>query len=196
MIVVDVETTGLDSKKNSIVSIGAVDFLNPLNQFYEECRIWREAEIVQKALEINGFTEEEVRSPNKKTLEKTIKEFAEWLKHIKDITIAGENPFFDRDFLYNSAERYGIDLNIGHRIIDLHTLCYSHFLKRGIPSPKRNKRSDLNADGVFEYVGLPMEPRPHKAITGAKMEAEAFSRLIYGKPLLEEFEEYPIPNYL
>ena len=196
MIIVDVETTGLNPEKNSIVSIGAIDFLNPLNQFYEECRIWRDAEIVQKALDINGFTKEEIRSPNKKRLEKIIKDFLMWTKNIRDITIAGENPAFDRDFLYNSAERYGINLNIGHRTIDLHSVCYTHFLRRGLISPKKNKRSKLNADKIFEYVGLYAEPRPHKAITGAKMEAEAFSRLIKGEFLLEEFRKYPLPNYL
>ncbi len=196
MIVVDVETTGLNSKKNSIVSIGAVDFSNPINQFYEECRIWRGSKINPKALEINGFSEEEIRSPNRKTLEKTIKEFVEWIEHIKDITLAGENPSFDRDFLYDSAQRYGVNLHIGHRTIDLHSKCYIHLLKRGLTPPNKNKRSDLNADKIFEYVGLPIEPKPHKAIVGAKMEAEAFSRLIYGKSLLKEFERYPLPNYL
>ena len=45
MIVVDVETTGVDARKNSIVSIGAVDFENQKNQFYGECKIWEGAEI-------------------------------------------------------------------------------------------------------------------------------------------------------
>ena len=34
MIIVDVETTGIDPEKHSIVSIGAVDFSNPSNEFY------------------------------------------------------------------------------------------------------------------------------------------------------------------
>jgi len=59
MIMVDVETTGVDAKKNSIISIGAVDFSNPQNQFYKECRIWEGAEITQQALYINGFTKED-----------------------------------------------------------------------------------------------------------------------------------------
>ena len=46
------------------------------------------------------------------------------------------------------------------------------------------------------YVGLPPEPKPHHALTGAKVEAEALSRLLFGKILLKEFAHYEIPKYL
>jgi DNA polymerase III epsilon subunit-like protein len=36
MIFVDVETTGLDSSKHGILSIGAVNFENPNNYFMEK----------------------------------------------------------------------------------------------------------------------------------------------------------------
>jgi len=39
MIVADIEATGLDPRKHSILSIGAVDFEHPERQFYGECRI-------------------------------------------------------------------------------------------------------------------------------------------------------------
>ena len=48
MIIIDVETTGLDPKKYSIVSIGAVDFKKPMRTFYEECRIWDGAEVSEE----------------------------------------------------------------------------------------------------------------------------------------------------
>ena len=196
MIVVDVETTGLNPQKHSIISIGAIDFLKPENQFYEECKIWKGAEIMQEALKINGFSEQEVKNFNKNSLETIIKRFLSWVGDIEDKTFAGENPSFDRDFLKTSAQRYGIDWILGHRTIDLHSLCYSHFLKRGLNPPTKNKRTDLNTDKILKYTGLPEEPKPHNALVGAKMEAEAISRLIYGKLLLKEFNNYNIPDYL
>lgn len=196
MIVVDVETTGIDPKRHSIVSIGAVDFSNPENQFYQECRIWDGAEIDEEALKINGFSEEDIKSHDKITEKELINNFLQWIENIGDKTIAGENPSFDRDFLKFSAERNGIKWPLGYRTVDLHTLCYTHQLKRGINPPIKNGKSDLNTDKILEYVGLPAEPKPHNALIGAKMEAEAFSRLIYGKGLLKEFENYPIPDYL
>ncbi len=196
MIIVDVETTGLNPKKHSIVSIGAIDFANSKNQFYQECRIWDDAEISKEALEINGFSEEEIKSPDKKSLEEVIKDFLKWIMNIEERTLAGENPSFDRDFLKDSMERYNIDWQLGHRTIDLHSLCYSHYLKHCLIPPLKDKRTNLNTDTILKYTGLPAEPKPHKSLTGAKMEAEAFSRLIFGKSLLKEFENYPIPTYL
>ena len=196
MIVVDVETTGVDSKKNSIVSIGAIDFSNPQNQFYQECRVWEGAEITQQALYINGFTKEQITDQNKMSLEEAVKKFIVWMGNIAEQTLAGENPSFDRDFLRNSIEKYKINYLIGHRTIDLHSICYQHHLKKEFRPPIRDSRTDLNLDGILKYSGLPEEPKPHHALTGAKMEAEAFSRLIYGKNLLPEFEKYSVPDYL
>ncbi len=196
MIVVDVETTGLDPRKHSIVSVGAVDFSNPKNQFYQECRIWDGAEVAQEALEVNGFSEKEVRDPNKKTLEEVIKEFLRWVEKLQEKTIAGQCPSFDKGFLKASAERHGIEWKLGHRTVDLHALCYFHYLKRGIVPPAKESRTALNLDKVANYVGLPDEPQPHNALTGAKVEAEAFSRFVRGKPLFEEFKKFPVPEYL
>lgn len=196
MIVVDVETTGLSSEKNSIVSIGAVDFVNPENQFYEECRVWDGAEIDDFALKVNGFTEEQVKDMDKKSLKDLISEFLVWTEKFTDKTIAGENPSFDTGFLEDSAKRYDLNWPFGYRIVDLHTLSYSHYLSRLLQPPTKKNKSDLSLNKTLVYVGLPEEPNPHNALTGAKMEAEAFSRIIYGKNLLKEFEKYEMPVYL
>ena len=196
MIVVDVETTGLDPRKHSIVSIGAVDFSNPKNQFYQECQIWDGAEVTQEALEVNGFSEEEVRDPHKKTLEEIAKEFFKWMERLPDKTLAGQDPSFDKGFLKALAERHGIEWKLGRRTVDLHSICYFHHLKKGVTPPTKEDRTALNLDKIANYVGLPDEPKPHNALTGAKVEAEAFSRFIFGKPLLEEFKKFPIPAHL
>ncbi len=65
MIVVDVEASGVDYEKNSIVSVGAFDFDNPDNRFYKECRIWDGSHINKESLEVNGFSEEEIKDKNK-----------------------------------------------------------------------------------------------------------------------------------
>jgi len=201
MIVVDVETTGLRPEKNSIVSIGAIDFSNPQNQFYQECRIWEGAEISDQALKVNGFTKEEITNPDKPSLEETVFKFIEWTKNIEDQTLAGHNVWFDALFLRDALNRakvkgYSLEERFGSRNVDLHSECYAHHLKKGINPPKKNERTDLNLDKVLLYVGLLEEPNPHNALTGAKMEAEAFSRFFFGKALFEEFEKYSIPNYL
>lgn len=195
MIVLDVETTGVDFKKNSIISIGALDFFNPSNQFYAECRVFEDAEITEQALAINGFTREQVLFTNKYSLEEGVLKYLDWSSHIKERTIAGENPRFDRDFLNASLERYGLK-RIPFRTIDLHTLSYINHLMKRIEIPLKESVSDINLDSTLNYVGLPPESKPHHALTGAKLEAEAFSRIIYRKGLFEEFEKFEIPDYL
>jgi len=206
MIVVDVETTGLYPDKNSIVSIGAVDFSNPENQFYEECMMWNGTEIDPVALEINGFTLEQITDPNKQFLEDLMKNFILWRSYIKDRTFSGHNAWFDIGFLINSAERcnihlygskgYELEKGFGKRYVDLHSQTYTHILSRGLEPPLKDGRTAIDFNKALEYVGLLKEPRPHNALTGAKMGAEAFSRLIYGKNLLKEFYQYTIPGYL
>lgn len=196
MIVIDVETTGTDPKAHSLASIGALDFHQPENTFYIECRIWKGAEIASTALEINGFTENELTSVDKPTIEDAIHRFMNWFKTIEDRTIAGANPAFDRDFMRMSFLRASVAWPFSHRTVDLHSLIYADHLRRGKKPHLENSRTAMNLDYSLEYLGLPEEPRPHNALTGARMEAEAFSRIIYGKQLLSEFSRYPIPTFL
>lgn len=196
MIVVDVETTGTDPKKHSIVSIGAVEFYNPQNQFYSECRIFDGAEITD-ALDINGFSKESLFDPTKPTLEAAVKSFLEWTSQCTYKTLAGENPNFDRNFLHASAERYSLKWTLGRRVVDLHSVSYAKHLElEVIALPLKDGVSELKADATYAFVGIPEETKPHNALNGAKWEAEAFSRLLYGKSLLPEFQEYSIPAYL
>ena len=123
-------------------------------------------------------------------------EFKEWIVHCGEQAHAGENPAFDRDFLRENAKKVGVPWNVIYRTIDLHSLCYAHFLQRRLGPPEKNQRTDLKLGTILAYVGLPEEPSPHHALTGATMEGEAFSRLIHGKSLLTEFVQFPIPEYL
>ncbi len=196
MLVIDVETTGVDPQKNAIVSIGAVDFLNPARHFYMECRIFDGAEIDERALEINGFTHEQIKDPNKPPLRELMKHFLIWAEQSENKTIAGHNPHFDMGFLKASAERTGFFWTFPYRTVDLHTVCYSHYMQRGVQPPQRKGRTDIDVDTVHTYVGLPEEPKPHHGLRGAKMEAESFSRLLNGRNLLSEFAHYSLPDYL
>ncbi len=197
MIVIDIETSGLEPERNSILSIGAVEFENPSNQFYEECRLRDGAEASPEALAVNGFTMAQINDKTKKSLDEMLHDFKVWTDGVEDRTPAGHNiSAFDLAFIRHYSRLYGIGLHFGHRSVDTHGLVYGGHLSRGIKPPLKNNRSDINSDGVMRYVGLPDEPRPHNGLTGAKMEAEAISRLLKGKPLLREYEAFPVPEYL
>lgn len=192
MIIVDIEASGLDPKKHSILSIGAVEFEHPERQFYGECQIWEGSTIMPDALEVNGFTEDECRDPNKHSLEELMNNFLHWIEQCDEKTLAGQNPSFDRDFINDSFSRSHIGWHFAYRTLDLQSMAYMDMIKKDITPPRKNDRTNLSSDAIFSYVGIPSEPKPHHGLNGAKYEAEAFSRLLHGKNLLPEFADYPI----
>lgn len=192
MIVVDIEASGLDPRNHALLSIGAVDFENPERQFYGECRVWEGAHIDPEALAVNGFTESECLNPGKESLEELMTRFYHWIEQGNERIIAGHNVSFDRDFLNNSFSRAKINFAFPFRTIDLHTLAYATCKMKDIAIPQRNGHPALSLDAVMRLLGLPEEPKPHIALMGAKVAAEAFSRFMYGKNLLPEFAEYPM----
>jgi len=124
-----------------------------------------------------------------------VKKFLEWSQHLGDRTIAGQNPSFDRDFVRAACGRAHLSYDLAYRTIDTHTLCYMHMVKAGknIPIDPQHRRSALDLDAVLHYCGIPQEPQPHNALTGALSHAEVASRLLYDKKLLPEFQQYNIP---
>jgi len=194
MLVVDVEASGTEAHKHSIVSVGALDLSNPSNRFYEECRVWDGAHIMDEALKVNGFTKEQITDPKKQSEANLIHTFMQWSDSLKERTLAGQNVSFDRDFLKYACERAGhTDWPFAFRTVDTHTLCYMHMVNRGLQPPVANRRSALDLDAVLNYCGIPEEPTPHNALTGALSHAEVISRLLYGRKLLPEFDTFEIP---
>ncbi len=194
MIVADIEASGLDYRKHSLLSIGAVELEHPENQFYGECRMWDGASIMSDAIAMNGFTRQECLDPKKSSLEELMHSFLAWTETCKDKTLAGHNVSFDRDFINDSFARAHIGWHFAFRTLDLHSMAYMDMTKRGLVIPQKNDRAEITTDDIFKYVGLPIEPKPHIGINGAKYEAEAFSRLLHGKNLLPEFAEFPIKH--
>lgn len=194
MIVIDVETTGIDPETSSILSIGAVELEHPEKQFYEECRVWEGAHIAKEALAVNGFTEEECIDPKKQTEAELVQRFVDWAAKVPETrTLGGQNVTFDFDMVRYACVRAHIDFPFPHRRIDIHSLVWQHLSSRGIEPPVRNGHSAISLNFALEYCGLPKEPDPHNALTGAKCHAEVISRIAYTKKLLPEFSSYPIP---
>jgi DNA polymerase III epsilon subunit-like protein len=196
MIAVDVEATGTEARVHSILSVGAVDMDNPSRLFYEECRAWDGAKIEDEALAVCGFTREQATDPAKQSEADLVRKFIAWALEAPERTFAGQNVSFDRDFLRAAAERAGhTDWPFAHRTLDSHTMAWMHMVKRGLTPPVKpdKKHSALDLDAILVYCGIPDEPTPHNALTGAKSHAEVVSRLLYDKKLLPDFEQFEIP---
>lgn len=195
MLVLDIEASGTNYEKHSIVSIGAVNFTDPMKRFYGECKIWDGAHIMDGALEVNGFSEAQITDSAKQTEKELVIDFLKWTESLTDRTLTGQNVSFDRDMLRAGAERAGLSWNLAYRTLDTHTMCWMHMVRAGVKPPidLEHKRSALTLDGVLQYCGIPEEPQPHNALNGALCHAEVTSRLLYDKKLLPEFKAFEIP---
>jgi DNA polymerase-3 subunit epsilon len=195
MIVLDVEMSGLDPEKHSILSIGALDLAEPANQFYEECRAWDGAHLDDAALAVNGFSKEDATAAEKQTEAGLAASFIAWAtdERIQDRTLGGQNIAFDRVFIEAACRRAGIESPFAHRVVDSHSLAWLHMTRRGITPPATHRHSALNLTAVLAYCGLPEEPKPHNALTGAFCHAECIARMAYNEKLLPEFDAYDIP---
>lgn len=194
MIVLDVESSGLDPHHNSILSLGALDLDDPTNQFYDECRVWEGAKIDADALAINGFSEAEATDTEKKTEAELIRAFVAWATdRPKNHTLAAQNVSFDYEFVRAACARAHIDFPFAKRTVDVHSVVWAHMSMRGIEPPLVKHHSALSSTSILTYCGLPEEPHPHNALTGALWHAEVLSRIAYTKKLLPDFEKFDSP---
>lgn len=196
MIIIDIETTGLDPRKHSLLSIGAVNFNNPEETFYGECRIFDGADIMEEVLEMNGFTVDGVIDKKKQSPSDLIKSFIEWLNQFKDQTIAGHNVHSDLGFLRIEAARSNLNYRFSYRVVDLHTVAYVKRLQSKEAEPLSKDITGLEIDDIVKMAGIEPDRVAFQALEDARLEAECFSRLIHGKSLFDDYNEYQIPAYL
>lgn len=195
MIILDIEASGTEPYIHSIVSLGAIDFAKPERRLYLECQVWPGAHIMEEALEVNGFSEAQITDPNKMSEAELVIQFLEWSQECADRTLVGQNVSFDRNFVQAAAARAHLAYDLPYRTLDTHTMAYTHMLLRGLTPPvdAQHRRTALDLDAILNYCGIPSEPEPHNALTGALCHGEVTARLLFKKNLFVEFEDYPLP---
>ncbi len=196
MIILDIETSGLDFQKNGIWQIGAIELENPENIFFQESKIDPEDLTEQGALEITGKTKEQLRDSSKQTQEQLIKNFFDWVNKISIKIPVCQNPQFDLSFLETKAKKYNIQYPFHHRTFDLHSIAQTIQFKIKNKFLIWDNKSDMGLSNILGFVGMSDNRNTHNALEDAKLTAECFSRLIYNKPLLKEYSNLPIPKYL
>jgi len=208
MIVLDIETSGVDFLKCGIWQIGAVDLENPENQFLEESRIDDEDIVVEDAKKVIGKTEAELRDPKKQSQKQLLENFFEWGEKTKIKNFICQNPQFDTTFLKIKASKHALEYPFHYRAFDLHSITNLKYKQIKGKLLMKENHSGMNFKSIIEFCGL-KDPRvviedgkivkegeTHNALTDAKLTAECFSRIFYSKNLLQEFKKFPIPYYL
>ncbi len=196
MIVVDVQTTGWDERKDHIVEIGAVDFTDPARTFHRECRLSPNATISPEALRAFKFERRTLSDASRPTVRSAIYDFIGWSEASEVRTLAGQNSWFDAAFLKAAAGRYDVRWPFGYRQVDLHSVLLATLMRQSIEFPVEEGLDALSLSAAMRFVGLEYGDGRHSALTNARLTAEAFSRLIYGKALFGEYERHEIPPSL
>lgn len=172
MIVIDIETTGVDPRKHCMLSLGAVDMDSGVT-FYGECKHYFESEVDPRALEINGFKCEDISPyhPNgKQWPHELYLSFLEWVKHCPVKLLAGHNVgHLDILFLeqiHSQKINEGTPWPFGYRTVDLHSLAFAVF------------GESLSHEKICDRLFIPPEPKPHHALKGALSERRAITKLL------------------
>ncbi len=181
--------SGLDIEKCAVVSVGAIDLKNPEKRIYIEMRPFDGAYLDPEALLINGFTEETLKSLSL-SQEEGLLRIKNFLDEASDRNVVGQNVSTDVYFLNRSFLRAGIDCKIPYRVLDLHSMVCAKLLLNKEDIPMEERKSTLNLDTLLTMAGIPEEPKPHIALTGALSAAEVYFRLIEGRAALPEFSQF------
>jgi DNA polymerase III subunit epsilon len=196
MIIVDIETSGLDFEKSGIWQIGAIELENPENSFLEEGRIDEDDMINPDSLRIIGKTEINLRDDNKKSQSELLESFFRWARTIKNNDCICQNPQFDWSFLSIKANKYGLEFPFIHRCYDLHSIAQLKYFELKGRFLIKNNISDMGLSKILIFIGMRDERKEHNALEDAKLTAECFSRIVYGKNLIDLYKDFKIPPYL
>ena len=195
MIVIYLETSGVDFVNCGIWQIGAVDFENPERIFLEECCIDNKDKISNEAMNITGKTKKEIRDKSKQSQKQLLKKFFKWCEKSKIKNYMCENPQFDVSFLEIKARKYNLKFPFHYRAFDLHSIAQARRLKINGKILVKNGRSAGFKD-IIKFCGMKDERKFHNALEDAKLTAECFSRIFYGRNMIKEYNHFKIPKYL
>jgi hypothetical protein len=189
ILVVDIETSSLNAEKGSILEIGAAWLLGDekVDHFHRRCRVWDGAEWDPESEAKHGITLAEASDPSLPTEAQAVNEFVAWIGKLP-VLLAGLNPSHDRAFTHAARRRAGQSTKVfPHRVVDLHSMAVEYALAKGVAVPDKG----FYTDEIYELLGMPAEPKPHRATNGVMWELEAL-RMLMGIPGITE----PVPYEL
>ena len=214
MIILDIETSGIDTGRCGIWQIASIDLKNTKNYFLEEGRIDDEDIVAEGALKVTGKTEKYLRNTKKQPQKQLVSNYLEWRKSCKEKINIGQNVGWDFNFIQNKCIKYGIMDKMcevmGQRAIELHTLAQEKYREINGEYMKDEKgKSSMNLTKILKFCGIPDERMNlesnmdvtkkgtvHNALEDCKLAGECYYRLEYGKNLFKEFKKFSIPDYL
>ncbi len=179
MIIVDVETGGLDPERDALLSIAAID-AQTRDEFYSLIRAPESLHISDDALRANGFERKACYSDERESELVVVDKFVEWLSMRDPAIIAGCNVKFDIAFINAAFKRSDIEDRqmLGHRSFDLQTLALVAHLLLVIDLPVKHELPSMSLDSILLVVGLSRLGAVHNALEDAKLTLQAIEMLL------------------
>ncbi len=177
IMILDLETTGLDPLNRDVLEIGAV--LADGTAFYARLKGYSFREKDAMAFKVNGLDPDDIQKgmDPKEAWHRFAQWAADW-NPVKDTSyrwhIAGKNPSFDIGFLSEERYHYKFPFEYSRRGFDLHTVV-------AVVPLSDPAYIHPDHDAWYRLIGISEEPRPHHALRGALHEYIAL-RVLYNRP--------------
>ncbi len=181
ILFIDTETTGLDSKSNSLIEIAAAYYVNGQRKtFFDEKCFDQNAVVDMNALKINGKSIPDIRGF--KSEEEGLRHFANFLVGLNSkepLVICGHNVHFDVEFLKTRLAKYNIvgwDSAVSYRHLD--TCVLSRFLLATglLPVELGSKGSSLK--GLADALKIDTsDTKLHTALGDVELTAKVYFKL-------------------
>jgi DNA polymerase III epsilon subunit-like protein len=180
ILFLDLETSGTNENKNSILQIGACWYDRP-ETFYRSVELEPGTDAEPDALRVNGETHHSLGCPHRTPGWLAFGEFLGWVKgrcgdirkgEKARVMLAGWNVHFDYRFIFALARKLGVEdaLPFRHQLLDLHSLALVEQMhRRHHAADAALFGSDLlrGADHAAQMLGIQPEAKPHNALAGA-----------------------------
>ncbi len=164
----DVETSGLDPQRHEIIEIGLVLVNQKTGEVIEILDVKVKPEHIETAdeaaLKINGYNEADWQDAVS-----TIEAITLYGEKAKNAIFCSHNVTFDWSFIAEAFKKAGLKSPLDYHRLDLFTLIWSKTKGSNIESFSLSK--------VAQFLGLPEEPLPHRAINGARTAHEIYRRM-------------------
>ncbi len=168
LAVTDIETTSLEPEDGEIIEIGLVMVRQETLEVIHEWAALVMPEHIdtaqREALVVNGYNEQDWRDAM--SLEAAMRMY---IHFTKDAIFAAFNASFDWDFIRRALRRFDIANQMYYLKVCLLSIPWDRLRKARLVS--------YRLDALATYVGLAEEPRPHRALVGARIALEVYRRL-------------------
>ena len=186
---IDVETTGLDSKKCAITQIAIIPIVNGVKgePFVSYVRPHEGASISERALEVQGKTYDQIMAYPEAT--EVMQKLLKWLdEQGGTFYILAQNAQFDRDFLYIFFTRLGNHTEYITRFRP--SLICTLEMARNYFAGKRNKPEKMNLGSLCKFFNIKLE-NAHDALEDITATVELYYALdaLIQKPIVQPKEE-------